>query len=140
MFQSNQQSTAPQTRSIYSLALWGCVVALLSVLVSGAIVVLAPNARTFGQLELPQPPGTIRTREEGDAIERRAKENMRQVEEYIQSGASTRDLRSDFRRAFGVSAPFLLLLAWLLLRTRRLTQGVAIAVPVLLVGALVFGA
>jgi hypothetical protein len=137
MFQSPQPSP---TRSIYSLALWGCVVALLSVLVSGAVVVFAPNARTFGQLELPSPSGIIRTREEGDAIERRARENMRQAEEYSQSGASKREIQSAFRSAFGASAPLLLLLAWLLLRTRRLPQATAVAVPVLFAAAVVFGA
>jgi hypothetical protein len=139
MFQKHKPPPATQARSIYSLALWGCVVALLSVVVSGAVVVLAPNARTFGQPELPSPPGSIRTREEGDAIERRARENLRQAEEYIRSGASKRELRSSFARTFGISAPLLVLLTWLLLRIRRPADAVTIAVPALLVGALIFG-
>jgi hypothetical protein len=139
MLQNRQPMNKPQVRSIYSLALWGCFVALLAVLISGAVVILDPNVRTFGQAEPPSAPGTIRTREEGDAIERRARENMRHAEEYTRSGQSKRETSSDFRIAFGVTAPLLLLLAWPLLRIRRGLQAISLALPVLVVGALVFG-
>ena len=115
------------------------MVALLAALISGAVVVLDPNIRTFGQPEPPSASGTIKTREEGDAIERRARENMRQAEEYARSGASKREVRADFRSVFGVTAPVLFMLAWPLLRIRRAAQAISLAIPVLVVSALIFG-
>jgi hypothetical protein len=122
--------------NIYSLTLWGCLVALVAVVIGGAYVIVAPDSpRVFGQPEPPSPPGTVRLREEGEAMQRRAERAQREAEAYARSPERRKELASDFKMGFAVSLPLILCLFWLMLTNRRPRDAVLLSLPSLVVAA-----
>jgi hypothetical protein len=131
------QLTGSTGLSPFRLAVLGCLAALVATLAGVAMVLLAPAVTFDAGYSATDTVGSVRTRQQGEEMERKTMEALARAKAYAMSDESKRASASRFRTGYFTVGVMLFLLGTLVLIRRSLPATVSFGLPLLVVSLLV---